>query len=153
MITIRRANPDEIQKLQDLNDDAFANNPQLDPDLKLDWAQSDTGKNYFTDTIANPKNILLVAEDQGMLVGYIAGSPKHYGHRRSRYIELDNLGVAQTYRRRGIASQLIEKFLEWAEEQGFQKVYLSSYFKNSQAITFYKEMGFSEIDLGMERTI
>lgn len=153
MITIRQANPDEVKKLQDLNDDAFANNPQYDPDLILDWAQSETGKNYFTKTIANSDDLLLVAEDHGKLVGYIAGSPKHYGHRKCKYIEIDNLGVAVAYRRKGIATELMSKFLDWARNQGYQKVYLSSYFKNTQAITFYKEMGFSEIDVGLEKNI
>jgi GNAT superfamily N-acetyltransferase len=45
---------------------------------------------------------------------------------------------------------LIQKCLEWAKTQGFQKVYVNAYFGNLDAIKFYKKNGFVEIDLGLE---
>jgi GNAT superfamily N-acetyltransferase len=40
--------------------------------------------------------------------------------------------------------------LEWAKLKGYQKMYVSAYFGNKDAIKFYKKNGFSEIDLGLE---
>ncbi len=153
MISIRKARIDEVKKLQDLNDEAFANNPQYDPDLVLDWAQSEKGKTYFTNVITNPNDLILVAEDGEKLVGYISASPKVIAHRKSKYIEIDNLGIATAYRRKGIASMLMEKCLAWAKEQGYQKAYLLCYFKNTDAISFYKGDGFSEIDVSLEKVL
>lgn len=153
MVTIRKPRIDEVKKLQDFNDDAFANNPDFDPDLVLDWAQSDLGKTYFTNVINNPKDLILVAEEDNQLVGYISASPKVIAHRKSTYIEIDNLGIASAYRRKGIASMLMEKCLTWAKEQGYQKAYLLCYFKNTNAIQFYKNNGFSEIDISLEKKL
>lgn len=153
MITIRKARIDEIKKLQDLNDDAFSSNPEFDPDLILDWAQSDLGKSYFTNTINDPENLLLVAEDGDKLAGYIGASPKKIEYRKSKYLEIDNLGVAKTYRRKGIARMLMEKCIAWAKEHKYQKVYLTSYFRNVNGIAFYKKNGFSEINLSLEKKI
>ena len=153
MITIRKARINEVKKLQDLNDDAFSSNPEFDPDLVLDWAQSDLGKNYFTNTINDPKDLLLVAEDGNKLIGYIGASPKEIDYRKSKYVEVDNLGVAKAYRRKGVATLLMEKCITWAKEQGYQKLYLTSYFKNASAITFYKQNGFSEINISLEKKL
>ena len=153
MIQIRKARIDEIKKLQDLNDDAFSSNPEFDDDLVLDWAQSNLGKTYFTNTIKNPNDLLLVAEDGVKLVGYIGASPKKIEHRKSKYIEIDNLGVAKAYRKKGIGKMLMDKCLEWAKERGYRKVILTSYFKNTNAIAFYKKIGFSEINISLEKKI
>lgn len=152
-MNIRQARKDEVKKLQDINDDAFANNPKYDPDLVLDWAQSEKGKAYFTNLLNDSNDVCFVAEDGDKLVGYIAASPKPIAHRKSKYIEIENLGVAQAYQRKGVGSLLMEKCLEWAKERGYEKVYLSSYFANTQAIDFYKKNGFSEIELSLEKSI
>lgn len=153
MISIREARIDEIKKLQDLNDDAFSRNPELDPDLVLDWAQSDHGKAYFTNTINSSKDVLFVAEEDEKLIGYIGASDKPINFRNSRYMEIDNLGIAKAYRRKGIATMLMKKCFEWGEERGYQRVYLSCYFKNTEAIEFYKQAGFSEISVSFERDL
>ncbi len=53
-IIIRPAQPDEIKKLQALNDEIFVDNYKYDPDLRLDWAQSpEYGGKYFSDLLNN----------------------------------------------------------------------------------------------------
>lgn len=153
MITFRKARPDEVKKLQDLNDLAFEQNPEFDPDLILDWAQSEKGKTYFSSVTTNPDDLILVAADGDKLVGYISASPKIIGHRKSKYVEIDNLGVAKDYRRQGIASQLMGECLKWAKKQGYQKAYLLCYWKNKNAIEFYKQKGFSEINVSLEKKL
>ena len=144
---------DEVQKLQDLNDEVFVDNHKYDPDLKMDWAQSIAGKEYFTEALNNPNSICLIAEENGVPVGYIAAAPKEFGHRLSKYIEVENMGVSPNYRSKGIGSQLIEKVLEEAKKRGFQRAYVSSYSANLKAIKFYEEKGFSQIDVSLERDL
>ena len=60
------------------------------------------------------------------------------------------MGVSPKYQSKGIGSMLIKKCLSWAKSKGYQKVYVSSYLGNKQAIKFYKNNGFLEIDLGLE---
>lgn len=152
-MTIRQARKDEIQKLQDLNDEAFADNPKYDSDLNLNWAQSDVGKKYFNDGLNSSETYFLVAEDGEKLVGYIAAAPQHFDDRNSKYIEIENLGIIPEYRSKGIGKKLIEECFTWAKKKGYQKAYLKCYFKNTNALTFYKNNGFSEISVSLEKEI
>jgi ribosomal protein S18 acetylase RimI-like enzyme len=144
---------DEVQKLQDLNDEVFTDNSKYDADLKIDWAQSETGKKYFTEVLEDIESICMLAEDEDKPVGYIVAVPKEFGYRLSKYIEIENMGVSPDYRSKGVGTQLIEKVLGLAKEKGFQKVYVSSYSDNVKAIDFYQRNGFTKIDVGFERKI
>jgi ribosomal protein S18 acetylase RimI-like enzyme len=153
MITIKPAGKDDIQTLQILNDEVFVDNHKYDPDLKMDWAKSDVGKKYFTEAVANPDDICLIAWDGERAAGYLAASPKDFGYRLSKYIEIDNMGVSPDYRSKGIGSQLMNEFFKIAKQRGFQKAYVNAYFENSGAVEFYEKNGFRKIDISLERTI
>jgi ribosomal protein S18 acetylase RimI-like enzyme len=153
MVSIRRARTGEVNKLQALNDAVFADNSRYDQDAMLDWAQSKAGETYFTTAINNPEACFLVAEDEGKLVGYIAGSPKKFDDRMSRYVEIDNLGVSRDYRRHGVGKKLMETCLKWAKDEGFQKVHLRCYSANVGALEFYKHNGFQDTSVSLERRL
>jgi GNAT superfamily N-acetyltransferase len=63
------------------------------------------------------------------------------------------MGVIPDYRSQGIDAQLLNACRTWAQENGFQKLFVNSYFQNKQAISFYKKQGFSEIDVSFESPI
>lgn len=153
MIKIRTARKEEVKDLQNLNDEVFISDQQYDPDLFMDWAQSNKGKEYFTQLLNNQNSCCLIAEDNGRKVGYIAAVPKDISYRKSKYIEIENMGVTPQRRSKGIGSILIQECLKWAKSKGFQKVYVNAYFNNIKAIKFYKRNGFSEIDLCLEKLL
>lgn len=151
MVHIRAARKDEAKDLQDLNDEVFIDNQKYDNDLNMNWAKSIKGKTYFTNLLNNPNACCLIAEDNGKKVGYIAAVPKDIRYRKSKYIEIEDMGVIPQYRSKGIGTMLIDKCLKWAKSKGFQKAYVNSYFDNLKAIKFYKRNGFSEIDICLEK--
>lgn len=153
MINIRSARKDEVSDLQALNDEVFIDNQKYDDDLDMNWAKSDKGKSYFTQLLNNGKACCLIAEDEGKKVGYIAAAPKEISYRKSSYIEIENMGVIPEYRSQGIGHQLVRECLEWAKKRGFQKAYVNGYFANTQAIKFYKNNGFLETDISLEKNI
>lgn len=153
MIKIRTAKKGEVGELQNLNDEVFIDNQKYDSDLFMGWAKSDKGKGYFTNLVNNLNALCLIATDNKVSIGYIAAAPKNFGHRKSKYLEIENMGVIPQYRSKGIGSLLIKKCLKWAKKKGFDKVYVNSYFANSKAIGFYKKSGFSEIDVSLERKV
>ncbi len=153
MITISLASKDEIQNLQNLNDEVFLNNHKYDSDLKMDWAQSETGKKYFTDTLNNPDSICIIAKDRNRAVGYIEATPKEFGYRLSKYIEINNMGVTPDCRSKGVGSMLMKKLFELAKAKGFQKAYVNTYSDNVKAVAFYEKNGFAKIDVSLEKTI
>jgi ribosomal protein S18 acetylase RimI-like enzyme len=150
---IRTAKIDDVVALQNLNDIVFVDNSRYDPDLKKDWAQSEIGKRYFTSVLNNQKAICLIAEEDSKPIGYLAASPKDFGYRLSKYIEIENMGVSPSFRSKGIGFQLVNKCLEIAREIGYQKVYVNAYFENTKAIAFYEKCGLKKIDISLEKGI
>jgi len=152
-MVIRTATIDDVKTLQNLNDEVFVDNHKYDSDLKIDWAQSDTGKEYFSNVVNNPNAICLIAEDEGKAIGYIAAAPKEFGYRLSKYLEIENMGVSPDFRSKGIGSKLITECLKSAKEKGFQRAYVNAYFENIKAINFYENCGFKKIDISLEKDI
>ena len=103
--------------------------------------------------LTNPDSQCFVAEDSGVLVGYIVLSERFIDYRKSRCVEINDVGVTPAYQSKGIGSLLIQKAVEWAKEKGYQKMYVSCYFKNTRALSFYRRNGLTEIDLGLERDL
>lgn len=150
MINIRQARIDEVEKLQFLDNEVFIHDVEFDPDLNMNWAKGKKGKEFFTKVLNNPESYCLIAEDNDKAVGYLVASFKETSCRKSRCAELQNMGVSPECRSQGIGSMLVQKCLEWAKTKGYQKMYVSAYFGNKDAIKFYKKNGFLEIDLGLE---
>ncbi|OGK58937.1 hypothetical protein A3H84_04410 [Candidatus Roizmanbacteria bacterium RIFCSPLOWO2_02_FULL_40_13] len=71
-------------------------------------------------------------------------------YKKSKYLEVENMGVIPEYRSKGIGAMLMENAKKWAKENGYQKLFVNSYFKNQKAIDFYKRNGFEEIDISLE---
>ena len=153
MITLREAQEDDLQKLQYLDDEVFIDNQKYDNDLDMDWAKSERGRQYFSDLLKDPNSYCLLAQDNGKPIGYLVCLPKNVNYRKNKCVEIGNMGISPKYRSQGIGSMLIKKTLEWAKSEGYQKMYVSSYFDNQKAIMFYKKNGFLEIDLGLEQDL
>lgn len=153
MINIRVARTNEVKILQDLNNEVFIDNHKYEPDLNMDWAKSKFGKKYFTQLIKDQEKLCLIAEDDQKAIGYLAAGPKEASYLMSKYIEVENMGVIPEYRSHGVGSQLIQKCIELAKNKGYQKIYVSAYFTNTEGVKFYKKNGFLEIDLALQRDI
>lgn len=151
---IRKVRQDEWTKLQDLNHEVFVDNVKYDPDLVHDWAYTEAGKKYYQNLVVDPKSICFVAEDDdGQLIGYLAASAKSISYRKSRYLEIDNMGVIPQHRSRGIGKMLMDDCKKWAKENSYQKLFVISYGKNEGAVHFYRKCGFEIIDVGLEISV
>jgi len=152
-IQIREATIDELPALLELNQKIFVKNPQFDRDLILDFSLTPEGIEYFKKEFKREDGCFLFAEQNGKLIGYVNGGSKKFAHRKSKYFEIDNLGVIPEEKGKGIGKLLLDKILEWAKRKDYQKIYLNCYAKNSEALSFYKKSGFNEIDIGLEKTL
>ena len=152
-MNIRKANSNDIKLLQNLNDELFQDNSKYDPDLKLDWAQSEAGKNYFTELLDNRDAICLIAEENGKPIGYLAAAQKEFSYRQSKYIEIENMGVNPDFRSKGIGTKLIEECMRIAKERGFNRAFVNAYWDNTRATDFYTRNGFKKIDISLEKDL
>ena len=83
----------------------------------------------------------------------MAAAEKFIDYRKSKYLEIENMGVVPDYRSQGISRLLMDECFKWGKENGFQKVFVNSYIKNTAAMEFYKKSGFEEIDISLEKNI
>ena len=59
--------------------------------------------------------------------------------------------VAQSERRSGTGSRLLEKAEEWAVQMGVDRITLNVFTKNKPAMEFYQSLGYEMISVKMER--
>ena len=97
-------------------------------------------KKMITTFLKMPNSTILVAEQDGQLVGHlsvIGGSVNRKKH--SVYLAV---GVLQSYGNRGIGTALFEEMEKWAAQSGIKRVELTVMTHNEPAISLYKKMGF-----------
>ena len=80
--------------------------------------------------------VLLVAESEGNVCGFIAGSAVE-----SEW-ELENVVVDQLMKRRGVGRLLIRRFLETAKGAAAKKAFLQVREDNASARALYEDAGF-----------
>lgn len=86
--------------------------------------------------------IIFVATVDGDVVGWV--HLKHPELDKLRHTAQLTLGVLEEYRCRGIGSNLLDRGLEWAARQGFEKIYNSVPANNDSAIAFFESRNFFE---------
>jgi ribosomal protein S18 acetylase RimI-like enzyme len=152
-VKIRPATLADLTQIQQLNQEVFEHDHKYDDDLVMDWALGPHGEAYFRSVFANEYAIILVAEEAEKLVGYASCGLKKVSYRKSRYLEIENIGVIPTHRSNGIGNMLLQEAKEWARKHGFDRLFVNSYFHNDGAIRFYKRFGFEPIDICLEMKI
>lgn len=152
-IEIRKFGLDEWELFQKLNHMLFFSDADNDDDLDLDWPYTEDGINYYKSVCEGSNGIGLVAEVNKKPVGYIAAKLKRFGYRKSQYVEVDNIAVLPEYRSQGIGKGLMMEVQKWAKENNATRLYVEAFFGNHRAVDFYKEFGFTEIGLQLQKDI
>jgi len=152
-VTIKSATPKDWQLIQRLNSQVFLNDKDHDEDLELNWPFSDFGIKYYKRLANGEYGKCLIAYLNSKPVGYVALAKKNFGYRKSKYIEIENIGVEPEYRSQGIGHMLVKASEKWAAEIGATKLYVSAYWQNTKALNFYKKNGFYEIEVGLDKKL
>ena len=121
---IRKMKKEDILQLAELEKLCFS-----DP-----WSVS-----AFEYELKNPLSLWLVAAEGGTVAGYI-GSQTVMGE-----TDMMNVAVDPSYRRQGIAEQLIEKLIEGVKQKGAICLLLEVRASNAPAIRLYEKLGFSQV--------
>lgn len=84
--------------------------------------------------------IFFVASVEDEVVGWV--HLKHVDLQKLKHSAELTLGVLETYRGHGIGSQLLERGVNWADEQGLEKIYNAIPASNEAAIDFLESRDF-----------
>jgi ribosomal protein S18 acetylase RimI-like enzyme len=90
--------------------------------------------------LADPRHHLAVALDGGEVVGFASGV--HYVHPdKPAELFINEVGVAPTHRRRGIATRLLEVLLERGRAVGCREAWVATEQDNDAAQALYSSVG------------
>lgn len=96
-------------------------------------------KQSFEDAMKSASSLFLVAENDGVVVGYICAlSVADEG-------EIAVIATDESSRRLGVASLLLERAIDIFLKNGTKSLFLEVRKSNSAAIALYKKFGFAEI--------
>lgn len=90
----------------------------------------------FYDALDIEQNIFLVAEEEGIVCGYIGM------YQALDEGEITNVAVAPEWRKRGVGRRLMQAAMEKAGQQGIVQIVLEVRVSNAEAIRLYEKCGF-----------
>ena len=108
-------------------------------------------KNSQIAAIKDPKNLTLVAENNGKIIGYSWGYVEQLG--KYSIGKIQELIVSAQYRRKGIGTQLIKNLLKFFEDKNCTIVEVMVNIKNNAAFKTYKKLGFEKKEYRMQLKI
>ena len=120
-ISIRRVNQANAALLDRVADDVF--NDAIDPQ-RLDAY------------LAFPGSMLIVAVDGDLVVGQVKAAV-HMHPDKAPDLYVDEVSVAPTHRRRGIARMMLDETERWARERGCADIWLAANPDNVAARSLY----------------
>lgn len=98
--------------------------------------------------IAQPGHLMTVALAGGRVIGQCqAVIHRHVDQPTELYI--DNLGVAEAFRRRGVASRLVQAMFAWGRELGCEEAWVGTEPGNADGRGFYEAGGAAPIPIVM----
>jgi aminoglycoside 6'-N-acetyltransferase I len=86
--------------------------------------------------LAESGHLMLLAVDDGLVVGQLAAIVHRHPDRATE-LYLDNLGVAPSHRRRGVARRLMEEMLELGRGLGCEEAWVGTEVDNDAARGLY----------------
>jgi RimJ/RimL family protein N-acetyltransferase len=104
------------------------------------WRSIADERRYLRTIHKHPDAAVFVAEDEGAIVGRL--SLARDPHPASRHVADLGLMVAETHRRRGVGTMLLEQAVAWARAAGVGKLELHVFPWNEPALALYASFGF-----------
>lgn len=103
------------------------------------WEEYELLNNYLTDS-----NYCLVASIKKQAVGFILGTTIEKKGSRWKYGHMLWLAVEPDFGKHGIASKLVEHLTARFKKAGIDILMVDTELSNTNALKFFKKMGFSE---------
>lgn len=134
MITIRHATINDTDQLTDLFDlyRIFYRQPSDRSGAKL----------FLQDRVRNRESEIIVAEEEGKLIGFTQLYPQFSSVKMKKFWILNDLFVLELYRRMGVARGLIKAAQQFARETSAAGLLLETEKVNTAANKLYPSCGF-----------
>ena len=99
---------------------------------------------FIGSNIAKEDWIVLVAEVNGKIIGFIQAKLSEYPPviRTTKYGEIMDIAVKESYRRKGAGQKLVEEVKSWFKSQNISRVEVRAAVGNEMSKSFYRKTGF-----------
>lgn len=149
-IEVRLGNTYDLKDIQRLDSNLFdLEIANFNEDLKPNWAFETEGETYFRDMISNEN--IYVAVHNNAIVGYLAGKAnanKSYLNKPTAKIEA--MCISDEFRGLGIGKLLVNKFKQKCRLNRVERIVVTTSFKNTAALDFYKKNNFADYDITLK---
>jgi len=142
-MTIRPALPDDADAIANVHIASWraAYRGQL-PDAYLAALDTERSARGWSQTLADSKSDVVVAEQDRNIVGFASLSPSRDADADSKVGEITSIYLLSEYWRRHIGTELFEALLQCASKRGYSEITLWVLASNQQARDFYESRGF-----------
>jgi ribosomal protein S18 acetylase RimI-like enzyme len=148
-IVIRAAVEGDYEALSGLYRQADRLHAEHLPDVFKVPGEHPRSRDVLLGAIASETAALLVAEHAGEVVGFVRlmerGTPDVPFFVARRYAQIEEIVVAEAFRRRGVGRLLMEQAHQWARGRGLQSVELTVWEFNEGAIALYESLGYGTL--------
>ncbi|MFV8342140.1 GNAT family N-acetyltransferase [Flavobacterium sp. XS2P39] len=146
-ITIRKAHPNDLEKLLEFEQGIITAERPFDPTLK-------EGKIHYYDIekmISAPHIEVVVAQIDSEIIGSgyarIEAAKPYLNHKLYAYLGF--MYTAEKHRGKGVNARIIDALKDWCRSQEILELRLDVYDDNSPAIKAYEKVGFKKHLLNM----
>jgi len=98
----------------------------------------------------SPKEYWLVAEIDGMVVGFAESSIDKKDKKKG---SVDLIYIKKEFRRKGIGKKLTKERLKWLKSKGVKSISAKAYIKNKPTINNLKNLGFEVTAVRLYKTL
>jgi len=140
MVMIRQATEEDIPRILELYRELAITTSEVE----LSWSPSpDDYRRVLAEICAAPGHELLVAEDQGHVIGtMVLLIVPDLSHGACPWALVENLVIGHEQRRRGLGRLLMDYAMARARDAGCYRIVLSSDKRRHEAHRFYRSLGF-----------
>jgi len=145
MVTIRSARRDDAEPLGRYGAALMRQHHAADPKRFIQTDQPEQGYGRFlVSQINNPESLVMVAEDQGSVIGYVYADVEgtSWMDLRGPAGVIHDIYVDESARRQGAGRALMSAAIDWVRAHGRNQIVLLTKTKNEHAQALFKAMGF-----------
>lgn len=152
MITIRNATTTDEKSLGRFGGALMRQHHAADPRRFIQVANPEAGYGRFlVSQIANPNSLVMVADDEGAVVGYVYADVEstNWMELRGPCGVVHDIYVDEAARGRGAGRALLHAAIEWVRSKGQSQVVLLTKTRNERAKHLFAALGFRPTMLEM----
>lgn len=157
-ITIRAAEPSDFDALCRLWESLDEHHRRARPGMFRVPTGPRRDPTEVAELIAGPDSAILVADAgggalEGLAVLILRSPPEQPVKRSQPFVEIDNIVVAPSARRRRIGAQLLAAAKDWARARDLGRMELTAYAFNDSALDFYRAACFEPVSHRLALTL